>query len=87
MKKLILTLTTLVMLSSSALAFQGVSEPPDSPQSQFTILPTKNSLDKMDDPNAHTGNDHEVHIEEDIKTEENNSEGVRRRAPHNRLPK
>jgi hypothetical protein len=87
MKKLILTFTTLVLLSSSALAFQFANEPPDSPPSLFTKMAAMNSFDKFDDPSTNTGNDHEAHIEVDSELEENSKPRVLRKALQKRLPK
>ncbi len=81
MKKFFLMFTTLVLLTSSALAFQGTGEPSDFPQSQYSKTATVNSTDKVDDWNANMGDDHEVHTEVDSKR------SVRRRAPHRLLSK
>ena len=81
MKKLILTFTALVLLSSAALAFQGAGEPVDLFQSLYIKVTTVNGTDKVDDLSANMSEDHEVHIEEDSRHR------VRRKTFHNRLLK
>lgn len=67
MKKIILICTTLILLTSSALAFQGTGEPNDLPRQQYSKMATTNNTDSLDVPNGNLGDDHEVHFEEEGK--------------------